>query len=452
MSAQNDIWQIMIDGQVYEADTETLKAWATEGRILGTDKVKKGALNWNEANRIPMLRAILSGQAPPVSGVSSTPVVPAVTPLQLTPNQQNNLPQYGSNNNQYSNTNNSQYNPPASPAMPVFNPAMGAVSSAGVCRNHPQEAAKYICRVCSATFCKACPKVMGTMAICMSCGDMCNKIEEVVEKATYAAQSTNFYGQGKEFGAPELIKAFKYPLQFPVSLVSGVILYAFLVFGSGFSWLITGMKISLLFSCMSLIIRHVSAGRMDRNFLPDISSFTFVEDILKPVLLSIAVILVAFLPSLLVLIVFLRSIFALDGAGVETLQEIVSTGLIVVILGGIGGLWGLFYYPMAMAIAGFTQDFWSVINPTVGIDTMRRMGPIYIKAFLMYLVIFILGTVVNVVLAMILSPILAVPFFGGLFYNAISGGFTFYTSLVVACVLGTALYKCADELDIAVDK
>ena len=44
-----------------------------------------------------------------------------------------------------------------------------------------------------------------------------------------------------------------------------------------------------------------------------------------------------------------------------------------------------FYYPMALAVAGYTQSFGSVVNPLVGLDTIRRMGSTCFKAFGMVL-------------------------------------------------------------------
>lgn len=51
-----DVWQVMIEGKTYEADTATLVQWAAEGYVQPGDKVKKGALNWAEARHVPMLR------------------------------------------------------------------------------------------------------------------------------------------------------------------------------------------------------------------------------------------------------------------------------------------------------------------------------------------------------------------------------------------------------------
>jgi hypothetical protein len=55
-----------------------------------------------------------------------------------------------------------------------------------------------------------------------------------------------------------------------------------------------------------------------------------------------------------------------------------------------------------------------------------------------------------VIVAVITAP-LALPFFGNLPATFIDGSLTFYFNLVIACVLGLSLFKCADRLDIAVE-
>jgi hypothetical protein len=54
------------------------------------------------------------------------------------------------------------------------------------------------------------------------------------------------------------------------------------------------------------------------------------------------------------------------------------------------------------------------------------------------------------IISVITSP-LALPFMGNLFGNFINATFTFYFSLVVACILGLSLFKCADRLGIQLD-
>jgi ABC-type phosphate/phosphonate transport system permease subunit len=113
-------------------------------------------------------------------------------------------------------------------------------------------------------------------------------------------------------------------------------------------------------------------------------------------------------------------------------------------------LWGIFYGPMALAVAGYTEDFGSVVNPLVGLDTIRRMGATYFKAFGMVILIQVVGLVIAVVVAVILSP-LDLPFLGNLPARFVDGSVTFYFNLVIACVLGLSLHKCADRLGIGVE-
>jgi hypothetical protein len=105
---------------------------------------------------------------------------------------------------------------------------------------------------------------------------------------------------------------------------------------------------------------------------------------------------------------------------------------------------------MALSIAGYTEDFWSVVNPLVGLDTIRRMGATYFMAFGMYLVVQAAGSVMNIMAYWALAPF-EMPYLGNLPAHFVVGAVTFYTSLVIACVLGLALYKSADKLGIATD-
>jgi hypothetical protein len=132
------------------------------------------------------------------------------------------------------------------------------------------------------------------------------------------------------------------------------------------------------------------------------------------------------------------------------LMPILGAGLAIGLLLLLFVAWGIFYYPMALTVAGYTQSFGSVLNPLVGLDTIRRMGATYFKAFGMVIAVQVVAFVVGVIIAVITSP-LALPFMGNVVGNFINAQFTFYFNLVIACILGLSLYKCADRLDINVD-
>jgi hypothetical protein len=91
-----------------------------------------------------------------------------------------------------------------------------------------------------------------------------------------------------------------------------------------------------------------------------------------------------------------------------------------------------------------------VINPLVGLDTIRRMRGTYFKAFGMVLLLQIVGLIASVIVAIVTSPF-SLPWVGNLPAKFIDGSVTFYFNLVIACLLGLSLYKCADRLGIGVD-
>lgn len=66
-------WQVRIDGNVYEADTPTLRAWIQEGRVLPTDPVKFGNGEWMPVSEAPQFRV-----APPSPLPAPPPMSPSV--------------------------------------------------------------------------------------------------------------------------------------------------------------------------------------------------------------------------------------------------------------------------------------------------------------------------------------------------------------------------------------
>jgi hypothetical protein len=113
-------------------------------------------------------------------------------------------------------------------------------------------------------------------------------------------------------------------------------------------------------------------------------------------------------------------------------------------------LWAIAYYPMALAVAGYSEDFGSILNPMVGLDTMRRMGGVYVKVFGMYLIVQGIGVVLSIVVSLVTAS-LALPLMGNIPAMILNACITFYASLVVAYILGLSLNHCALELNIPTD-
>ncbi len=132
------------------------------------------------------------------------------------------------------------------------------------------------------------------------------------------------------------------------------------------------------------------------------------------------------------------------------IMGILGMGLLLLPFFLVALAWGVFYYPMALTVAGYTEQFTSVINPLVGIDTIKRMRGTYFKAFGMVILLHIAAAVMSIVIRIILFPF-DMPIVGNPPAAFLGGAVTFYFYLVIACVLGLSLHKCADRLDIAVD-
>ena len=492
MSAQVELWRVSTPEGVFETDLETLKQWIVEGCVLPTDKVSKGNLNWIDAGRAPMLRGAFNGE--PVVTVSTPASAPPTEPIQQVPRPLDHVESFG----------------PPDEALPPPAQAADVFVRANACYNHPDRPPVYQCRMCSLALCGACPKFVSTSKIplCPACGDLCKSYHEIRDKAV----STEFQSSG--FGVEDFSRAIRYPFQHKAALLCGAIMYGLLLL-AGFRGSVIAYVI--MFGCMSHVISQVAWGRLNRSFMPDFSSFNFVDDLVVPAFLGIGITIVTWGPVIVLILALLFGVFSGSGsslpgdpgkasakqstgpseddltvlmdpnadpkkaeeaskkldqlrpgaqisqeaerskneqsdpaAGLRTLLPYLGAGIAVLLLFLLALAWAIFYYPMALAVAGYTQSFASVINPLVGLDTIRRMGSTYFKAFGMVLAIQVVAGIVTVIVATVTSP-LALPFFGNLPAKFIDGTLTFYFNLVIACLLGLSLYKCADRLDIAVD-
>lgn len=479
MSAQLEVWRVSTVEGIFETDLETLKQWIGEGCVLPTDKVSKGNLSWIEAGRVPKLKGAFNGDPSSTSapGISFETFNPELNtqPINSTPSS-------------------------VEPA-PVLNP-----SHANACHNHPEAAPEYVCRVCGAIFCKECPKfAAGKVPVCPLCGDLCHEYRTVTERAARAV----FQSSG--FGMEDFVRAIRYPLQHKFALISGALIYGCLMLagfrGSIVAWMI-------MFGCISHVISQVAWGRLNRSFMPDFSAFSFWDDLVVPVFLGLGIMIVSWGPviALVFALVFgvvsggIGSTNAVHGDQAtetlnsddlstlndpnadpkklaeanEKLQDLrpgaqiareaeaskaeandpagflrylveysgSAVSILLLLLLFIG--WGLFYSPMALTVAGYTQSLGSVLNPLVGLDTIRRMGITYFKGFAMVVVVQIVSLFVAAIISIVTSPF-TLPFMGNMVGNFINASFTFYFNLVIACILGLSLFKCADRLGIAVD-
>ena len=466
---------------IFETDLETLKEWILEGCVLPSDKVSKGNLSWIDAGLVPKLKGAFNGDTRP-----------APKPVN------NSFEAFVAANPEFSST--------QTVATTSLVPANVSVApSADYCQNHPQAEPEYVCRTCGEVFCKDCPKVVRSVAVCPSCGDLCRKYQQVSEQAARSEL------QSSGFGIEDFLRAIRYPLQHKAALCCGALIYGLLLLAGFRGALVAWM---IMFGCISHVISQVAWGRLNRSFMPDFSSFSLWDDLVVPVFLGLGITIVTWGPVIALVLALMWGVLSgnaisptslASAPASETLSQedlavltdpeadpkkleeankklqqlrpgaeiarqaekstaeendpggfasqllpYLGAGASVFLLFLLFLLWALFYYPMALTVAGYTQSFGSVINPIVGLDTIRRMGATYFKAFGMVILVQLVAFVVGVGISIITSP-LTVPFMGNMVGNFIDATFTFYFNLVIACILGLSLFKCADRLGINID-
>ena len=491
MSAQLEQWRVNTPEGVLETDLETLRQWIAEGSILPTDKVSKGSLGWIDAGRAPMLKAAFQGEAS-VPTVAPEPPLSVSTPITEQTWQEEPPPSDTSYDHEES----------APDFIDFQDPAM--VPS--TCYNHRQLKPKYICPACATAACEACIKFMegNRIASCPKCGEFCKDYEEV------RASAERIAFQRSGFSFSDFLRALRYPFEHKVALVAGALIYSFLKL-LGFRSSVIAFVI--MFGCMSHVISQVAWGRLKESFMPDFSEFSVWDDLAVPLFLGLGITIVTWGPVIVLLAAVIfgvlkagpgvmplvspqgeKPVTAQDLApltdpdadpkkleqaneklnklrpGSEIAQEadqsrktlsdpnpgltmllgLMGGGALLAILLIAGIAWAIFYYPMALAVAGYTQSVGAVVNPMVGIDTIRRMGATYFKAFGMVLLIQAGSLIVAIVISLITAPF-ALPFVGDLPAKFIDGTIAFYFNLVIACLLGLSLFKCADRLGINVD-
>lgn len=117
----------------------------------------------------------------------------------------------------------------------------------------------------------------------------------------------------------------------------------------------------------------------------------------------------------------------------------------LVVLGFLALLWGIFYFPAACAVAGYTRSFVATVNPLVGLDTIKRLGFNYVKLLLMGLLLLAASGLVAAIFGTLLSPF-DLPAVGNLPAKFLSSIFNFYLWIVFSCILGYVMFKSSDKL------
>ncbi len=550
MENPKEIWQVKVNGEVYDTDFEELTSWVFEHSVMETDEVRRGDLRWLEAGKVPMLREFFNaGNTSAEQLQVNVTTNEGVDILDAGLEQQTEISQTQSDNIITQNSNEDF----AQDVLEVgekqeFTNEIGQEIDINYCTVHPDEPSKVLCSVCFHPFCGECPTTYGTVKTCPYCGGICEPIKKVEEKNKREVQFNLDFA--KNFGLVDFGKALAYPFKYKTSLIFGSLMFAVFSLGQGAAnmgsmFLIVGALIcfmfanSLVFGVLANTIENFAKGYTDKNFMPSFDDFNVWDDIVHPFFLSVGIWVSSFglfialiaggfwfswntisgeisnsAQSSSVTVTPQSSIEAIDyvkqitekfrkqndgrlnleigedgltesqratvdkeaefrrindlaknyrkdqlentiGKTTETKDKEINqiangfmqnAGLIL-IFAGIALVWGLFYFPAACAVAGYTRSFTATVNPLIGLDTIKHLGFDYLKLVLMFIVLILFSTIVGGVLSSLLSP-LDLPILGNLPAKFIGSIVTFYISVVFAVLLGYVVYKNSKKLQI----
>lgn len=341
-----------------------------------------------------------------------------------------------------------------------------------------------VCTQCGKGWCPECVQRHGTANICPDCDALCTSTKEKED-------AEKIERQRRRPLRDEIGTVLTYPLKDPMAyLMMAFVVGIFSAAAKIAMWggtIAVIISTGLLYSYSFTAINRVADGNTT-NFMPDISD---ISDLIKPVFLGIAAMIISRGPFLVLTFALGMSIFSMlpgfgpseptfedtggmpqsyrtmlqnEGLSPEEIDEIEaewgqmsdgtggfdmemdsgppSAGAIGTAVGAIIAipfalLWWLLYAPIALIAAAISQSFFATLNPITGIDAIRRMGSIYWEAWIVYLAIAIVSGIVSSVLGFI--PLIG-PFLGA-FVDA-------YAYLSFGCLLGFAVFKRARELGV----
>lgn len=294
---QNEIWQVEVGGQVYEAPLLELPEWIEEGSLQPEDKIRKGNLRWIEARKVPALVPFFNARA---KG-ETIPLIKTVTE-QGTPESHKAV-------------SSTVFSTPAEVAMAkTTGPEVSAKgqrpASPEECVNHSGVLTAWICSQCNASLCKACPRSYGgNVRICPECGAMCRSSQEIAETTKKATIASRVSTEG--FGMSDFFAALAYPFKFKSSLFFGGLMFMFFTIGQSASGIggifmigasIICMMLSnmLTFGVLANTVTNFTQGNLEADFMPSFEDFSLWDDVVHPFFLSIGAYLASFGPFFLV--------------------------------------------------------------------------------------------------------------------------------------------------------
>jgi hypothetical protein len=420
-------WEIWINNESVKADTDTVKKWIKTGYVQPNDQIKRDKLNWLEVCRVPEFRAFFSEKT--------------FSTLEKVEKERTDILEESSRT-----------------LKPIYQENLDKIFN--VTCYHAELPPKYICTECGTAFCKDCAKLVGiaTNAICQLCGSLCHTYTQATEKARILLD------QKAPFSFSDLKAALVYPGEyiFQLFFISFIYSAALMVglFGFPFGSVIAN---GMLFLCTSAVIKRIMTGDLEKSPLFDLTAV--LAEPIAPAFIGLALLIVTTGPYELIQFgtVVYDSLKGQEGLVLAVVfskyhtyfYPIFSWPTIAAIL------WVVCYYPVALLVAGVTENFWAVVNPIVGIHTVQKMGKMVKPVFLYYLIVCAIGLPPAAIMAMWVRPFMVSIFVGAMmmplinfiilmFVGTIVLFPVIYTNVAIAYLLGRAIFKSPKQLGVLI--
>jgi hypothetical protein len=336
------------------------------------------------------------------------------------------------------------------PAVPEPVPARKTRPPGGWrrCVNHHAAQSQSVCTNCQIGYCPDCEQKTQNAVICPVCDGLC------VPAQKYEAEQEQ-KRQRQRSMLEELEVIVRYPLQDPMAFALLAVFTGFFAFFARFAWIAVVLSQGVLMWYCFHVLNRVAAGNL-KDVMPQ---FDDISDLVRPLRLGFAALVISAGPLLLIYVwsnISVARSFLSDGApatdapvvraasgqpadeadAAEDVQALEGGSLLLATLLLIPAiLWKIVYTPVALTVAGLSRSVLSTLNPMIGFDTVKKMGPTYWQAMLIYTVLAFGQWVLNFVLSWI-------PILGGILASFVDA----YVYLAIGCTLGLAVFKKAPEL------
>ncbi len=318
------------------------------------------------------------------------------------------------------------------------------------CVNHHAAQSQSVCTRCQVGYCPDCEQKTQSAVVCPACDGLC------VAASQYESEQEQ-KRQRQRSMMEEIEVIARYPLQDPMALAmlavfTGVfaLLAQLAAFGGGIAIVLS--QGVLMWYCFT-VLNRVANGNL-KDVMPQ---FDDIDDIVRPLRLGLAALLISAGPLLAIYLwssIGVARSFLVDGAPADApvvhaaelqaadVEEELETpsleggSLLVATLLLIPAILGkIVYTPVALTVAGLSRSILSTLNPMIGFDTIKKMGPTYWQAMLIYTALAFGQWFLNFVLSWI-------PILGWILASAVNA----YVYLAIGCTLGLAVFKKAPEL------